>query len=146
MHQQLTPSTTSPTPHQAQASCLIIEDSEFDSEKMSRVLNRSLGPVQIRTATTLRSAREILGSAEVNLILLDNNLPDGLGANFAQELARNDRLATIPVIMVSDWPSPFMWEKAASAGVYYVLNKSEFDARYVFAALKAARQRRGRLN
>jgi CheY-like chemotaxis protein len=67
--------------------------------------------------------------------LLDNNLPDGLGANFALELAEDPKLAQIPVILVSDWPSPFMWEKAQSAGLAYVLSKTEFDSRYVHAVM-----------
>ncbi|WP_386629596.1 hypothetical protein [Sulfitobacter geojensis] len=44
-------------------------------------------------------------------------------------------LPEIPVIIVSDWPSPFMWEKASTAGVAYVLSKTEFDGRYVHAVL-----------
>lgn len=120
--------------------CLIIEDSEFDQQMMTRVIARSQEKMQIEVASTLRSAREALTRGNIGLILLDNHLPDGLGANFAQELASNAYLSSIPVIMVSDWPTPFMWEKAASAGVLYVVNKSEFGARYVEQAMR----RRGR--
>lgn len=119
--------------------CLIIEDSSFDIEKMQRVLARAHCGLGVTVATTLASARQALAEEDAALILLDNNLPDGLGTNFAMELAKDKRLAHIPVIMVSDWPSPFMWEKAASAGVRYVLSKREFDARYVHAALRKRR-------
>ncbi len=129
-----------------QATCLIVEDSEFDSEKLTRVIKKSQNKMRVEVATTLSSAREALARGEMSLILLDNNLPDGLGANFAVELSRDARLAGIPIIIVSDWPSPFMWEKAASAGVFYVLNKGEFDARYVHAALKLGRERRAKMN
>ena len=124
------------------ATCLIVEDSTFDSEKMKRVVRRALRRVTVEVASDLRTARHTLKRADPALILLDNNLPDGLGADFAQELARDPRLSAIPVIMVSDWPSPFMWEKAASAGVAYVLNKAEFDGRYVVAALQGKRESR----
>lgn len=120
-------------------SCLIVEDSAFDREKITRVLRRTLQTVRVEVASTLRSARRALQNGDPALILLDNNLPDGLGADFAQELASDPRLADIPVILVSDWPSPFMWEKAASAGVCYVVTKSEFDGRYVVAALQGKR-------
>ena len=126
------------------ASCLIVEDSEFDRRKMERVVNRSHSKMQVKVAQTLQSARGVLKRNRISLILLDNNLPDGLGANFALEISQDERFADIPVIMVSDWPSPFMWEKAASASVIYVLSKSEFDARYVHAALMAAGSRRGK--
>ncbi|MGB3246937.1 MAG: response regulator [Sulfitobacter sp.] len=126
--------------------CLIIEDSEFDSEKLTRIMHRNVTSMKVSVASTLQSARKALSGPETSLILLDNNLPDGLGANFVQELAQDERLARIPVIMISDWPSPFMWQKAASAGVFYVVNKSEFDARYVHATLKQARERSEKVN
>lgn len=116
--------------------CLIIEDSTFDQQMMTRVIARTQQKMQIEVASTLQLAREALTRGHIGLILLDNNLPDGLGANFAQELASNTRLSSIPIIMVSDWPTPFMWEKAASAGVLYVVNKSEFGARYVEQAMR----------
>ena len=80
------------------------------------------------------------------MILLDNNLPDGLGANFAVELSHDPAFSKIPVIMVSDWPSPFMWAKATAAGVLHVVNKSDFGARYVHAAVQVANQNRVRLH
>lgn len=116
--------------------CLIVEDSAFDREKLTRVMKRTRERMRIELAPDLQTARRALEKEGMSLILLDNNLPDGLGADFAQELAKDPRLADIPVIMVSDWPSPFMWEKAASAGVAYVLSKTEFDGRYVHAALR----------
>lgn len=123
-------------------SCLIVEDSAFDREKLTRVLRNTLKVVRVETASTLKAARRALAKADPALILLDNNLPDGLGADFVQELADDPRFANTPVIMVSDWPSPFMWEKAASAGVAYVVTKSEFDGRFVVAALEGKRARR----
>ncbi len=126
--------------------CLIVEDSVFDSEKMSRVVNQSSKSMAVRIASTLQAAREMLAEAAPTFILLDNNLPDGLGANFALELAQDERLATIPIVMVSDWPSPFMWEKAQSAGVLHVVDKAGFDARYVHAAINATRKRHVHLN
>lgn len=117
------------------ATCLIIEDSEFDQQMMTRVVSRSNDRMQIEVVSTLQSAREALATKEVSLILLDNRLPDGIGANFALELASDAKHSTTPVIMVSDWPTPFMWEKAASAGVLYVVNKAEFGVRYVEEAM-----------
>jgi DNA-binding NarL/FixJ family response regulator len=115
--------------------CLIIEDSEFDRERLTRIIGKSHHEMHVEVAATLRSARSALIRKPITLILLDNNLPDGLGANFALELAEDPKLAQIPVILVSDWPSPFMWEKAQSAGVAYVLSKTEFDSRYVHAVM-----------
>ena len=126
----------------SRAICLIVEDSQFDQQMMTRVIAKSTGQMRVQVASTLQAARLALAESRVALILLDNNLPDGLGANFALELARDAKLSSIPVILVSDWPSPFMWEKAASAGVTYVLNKTDFNTRYVNAALQKSRKRK----
>ena len=126
--------------------CLIVEDSQFDQELIARAIKRSHGDMKIEVATTLQSARRALQRNGYSLILLDNNLPDGLGANFAIELAAHKVHSKIPIIMISDWPSPFMWEKAAAAGVLYVVNKTEFGSRYIHAALKASRERAAKLN
>ncbi|MDC0135546.1 response regulator [Sulfitobacter sp.] len=88
--------------------CLIVEDSQFDQQMMTRVVGRSRGKMQVEVAATLQSARKSLASGKISLILLDNNMPDGLGAEFALELASDPQLSSIPVIMVSDWPTPFM--------------------------------------
>ncbi len=122
--------------------CLIVEDSAFDQEKMTRVVRKTRTTMRVQVASTLRMARRMLERGEPALILLDNNLPDGLGADFALELAKNPKLACVPVIMVSDWPSPFMWEKAASAGVAYVVSKTEFDTRYIHAVLQKGKPHR----
>lgn len=134
MHAQTVSAYQAPT-------CLIVEDSAFDQEKLTRVMRKSRHNMHLEITSTLRDARKALARGKAALILLDNNLPDGLGADFALELARDPELADIPVIMISDWPSPFMWEKAASAGVIYVLSKTEFDGRYVHAALTKKRRR-----
>ncbi|UWR26174.1 response regulator [Sulfitobacter sp. S223] len=125
--------------------CLIIEDSQFDQEMMTRVIGRSQGKLSVKVASTLTSARKVLEASAISLILLDNNLPDGIGANFALELSADPKHAYIPVIMVSDWPTPFMWEKAATAGVLYVVNKSEFGVRYVEQALRNGVRKHPRL-
>ena len=137
---------TLPNPRRAVAgqNCLIVEDSAFDSEKLTRVIHNIKTNLVVEVASTLRAARDALEKGKPRLILLDNNLPDGLGTNFALELSRDPKFSDIPIILVSDWPSPFMWEKAATAGVAYVLSKMEFDARYVRAILSG--QKANRLN
>ena len=116
--------------------CLMVEDSTFDQEKIKRVMARSSLAVEIEIAPTLQEARNVLALGGIDMILLDNNLPDGLGADFAIELSRDAATANIPIVMVSDWPSPFMWDKANMAGVLHVVNKTDFGARYVNAAIR----------
>lgn len=122
---------------------LVVEDNLFDQERITRILTRDHRDVQIFYAVTLKAARRVLASENISMILLDNNLPDGLGSNFVLELTEDPAFSRIPVIMITDWPSPFMWDKAQSAGVAYVLNKSEFHSGYVQAGLTKSRKMSG---
>ncbi len=106
--------------------CLIIEDSEFDQEMMRRAAKIAMENMEVQAVSTLQGARKALMEGPVSLILLDNSLPDGKGADFAVELAQYPKLARIPIIIASDWPSPFMWDKANVAGVKFVVSKSDF--------------------
>ena len=116
-------------------SCLIVEDSMFDQRLMTRMVEQTEQSISVRIAETLEDARRALGEGPVSLILLDNNLPDGKGANFALELSKHQDWARIPIIIVSDWPSPFMWQKAQLAGVSQVVNKSDFRPEMIVSAL-----------
>jgi DNA-binding response OmpR family regulator len=52
----------------------------------------------VTTAATLAEAREQVALAPPDIILLDNNLPDGRGIDFLRELRKTSK---IPVIMVT---------------------------------------------
>ena len=116
--------------------CLVVEDSKFDQEKIRRILSRSFRELDVEFANTLEEARSTVENSPIKLILLDNNLPDGQGANFAVELSENPEFAKIPVVIVSDWPTPFMFHKAEIAGVLHVVNKTDFGARFIHSALR----------
>ncbi len=107
------------------AVCLIVEDSEIDQKLIARAIRRAGITVPLKVTGTLRGARQALEREAVRLILLDNTLPDGRGADLALELSQSARFRDIPVALVTDWPSPFMFEKARSAGVREILSKSD---------------------
>jgi len=115
--------------------CLIVEDSLFDQKMMTRVIGKAYARMQVQTVSTLAEARAALAAESFSLVLLDNNLPDGTGINYAVDLSRDPKLNHIPIIMVSDWPTPFMWDKAAQAGVLSVIKKSDFTVPFFRSAL-----------
>ena len=123
----------------ARATCLLVEDSAFDQEKIKRILSRCFKELDVAVAPDLARARAAMERYDIALILLDNNLPDGHGASFAVELSEDRRFTDIPVVLVSDWPTPFMFHKAEHAGVLHVVSKSEFGARYIHSALSHRR-------
>jgi CheY-like chemotaxis protein len=119
--------------------CLLIEDSEFDQRNIKRVLD-GLGIERLDIVTTVGHARAHLMRHRVDLILLDNGLPDGFGVDFALELKQHPRLTNIPVVIVSDWPTPFMFDKALIARVRQVLRKDEFNLARAADVLRFSRR------
>jgi two-component system KDP operon response regulator KdpE len=70
---------------------LLIEDEELNRTLVKAVLARAEVP-SVRTAEVLdagsiATAREQLGNEDVDLVLLDMNLPDGNGLTLASDLA-----------------------------------------------------------
>jgi CheY-like chemotaxis protein len=73
------------------ARILLVEDEELNRALVKAVLARAqvaaVRDAEVLDASTLASARDQLGSGDVDLILLDMNLPDGSGLTLAGELA-----------------------------------------------------------
>ena len=58
------------------------------------------------------------------MILCDNNLPDGNGTSFAGTLVEDPAYRNTRIVIISGWPSPFMWAKARAAGLQ-VIDKND---------------------
>ena len=106
--------------------CLIVDDAAVDREMMMRTLARQHPVPHVLTASSLAEARQHLARSGISLLFLDNMLPDGVGADFLSELAARSDWRRVPVVMVSDWPSPFMFDKARAANVLAVWSKGDF--------------------
>jgi two-component system, OmpR family, KDP operon response regulator KdpE len=70
---------------------LLVEDEELNRTLVKAVLARAeiqaVRDAEVLDAATLAAAREKLADEDVDLILLDMNLPDGNGLTLARELA-----------------------------------------------------------
>ena len=118
--------------------CLLIEDSDFDQRRIARILACGM-QVELTIAKDIEDARAALTGQRFDLILLDNALPDGLGVDFAHEIRDKPGHARVPIVMISDFPSPFMYDKAMAAGVTKVLGKDEFQPKHAHEAMRFAR-------
>ena len=81
---------------------LLIEDEGPNRALARAVLMRSKDPrvagIVLLEAPNLATAREILGSQQVDLVLLDVRLPDGDGLALAAEL--HERMKDRPIVVV----------------------------------------------
>ena len=110
--------------------CLLIEDSAFDQQRVGRLVT-GVAAFDLTAVSTLAEARAALSRQDFDLLLLDNALPDGLGVDFALGLRKRPKYRTIPIMIVSDFPSPFMYDKALMARVSQVVTKSDLRPRHV---------------
>jgi CheY-like chemotaxis protein len=70
---------------------LLVEDEELNRTLVKAVLSRAgiaaVREAEVLDASTIAAAREQLDTEDVDLVLLDMNLPDGNGLTLAGELA-----------------------------------------------------------
>ena len=77
---------------------LIVEDQTISAHMLFNIVERDY---RILFARSIADAKNLLFKSKVNLILLDNQLPDGLGVNFCKELKAMTIIKDIPIIMIT---------------------------------------------
>ena len=140
-------------PMGAKQTCLVIEDSLFDQRLIERTLRATGVEAEIVFAGSLGAARKALAAHKFTMILCDNNLPDGNGSDFAQQLSNDAAYFDTAIVIVSGWPSPFMWDKASAAGLQVIdkddeirVKLAELFRRRLGGGYSGAGKRAGRLN
>lgn len=81
------------------ASLLVVDDQESNRESLSRRLNKQ--GFEVKVADNGRKALQIIGSQQVDLILLDINMPEMDGYQVLEVLQKDNELRRLPVIMIS---------------------------------------------
>ncbi len=94
---------------------LLVEDDEGIAALESATLERR--GFRVKQAAIGQRALECLEKCErLALVVLDYKLPDMTGADIVATLG--DRLATLPVVMVTGYPDPVVEERMRTAGVF----------------------------
>jgi two-component system KDP operon response regulator KdpE len=109
---------------------LLVEDEDLNRTLVKAVLSRAgvdaVRQAQVLDASSLAAARDMLSLEDVDLVLLDMNLPDGNGLTLARELARDglpDGRATPAVVAVTASVLPQDRAAAIEAGCDGFLDK-----------------------
>lgn len=96
---------------------LIVEDVAATRQLIARLLG-SLGCSDLMEADGVESARQYLGGADIDLMLLDHELTDGTGIKLIREL-RADAASpnsSVPTIMLTGHSAAAVVEESISAG------------------------------
>lgn len=116
---------------------LIIEDSELQRKLLNRwISNHGYTPLE---AISLSEAREIISKDQVDVVLLDWELPDGSGIELISEIFSSSPIGWLPIIMVTGHTEPENLKLAIEAGATDYITKPakeiELLAR-IFSALR----------
>jgi DNA-binding response OmpR family regulator len=105
---------------------LIVDDDADVCLLLKKVL--SINNIHAATAHNLRQARQCLQEVQPQLVLLDNNLPDGNGVDFIKQVRAFDD--SIKIIMITGDLHDGLKEEAIFRGAHSFLPKP-FDLRTV---------------
>ena len=87
---------------------LLVEDEELNRVLVRAILSRAghdaVKAIELVEAGDLRAARSVLDDGDVDLILLDVNLPDGNGLSLAADLAARERRPQVVALTASVLP------------------------------------------
>lgn len=116
---------------------LIIEDSELQRKLLNRwISNHGYVPIE---AVSLSDAREIIIKDQIDVVLLDWELPDGSGIELISEIFSSSPVGWLPIIMVTGHTEPENLKLAIEAGATDYITKPakeiELLAR-IFSALR----------
>jgi DNA-binding NarL/FixJ family response regulator len=99
---------------------LLVEDHALFRQSLSLLLNR-YADMEVMQAGTLAEARLLLGCVDV--VALDNYLPDGTGTDLIVEVRTNNPGAS--VLILNDAPDSVDRRSALAAGADSVISKVE---------------------
>ncbi len=120
---------------------LTIEDNDADFERVRQLLETEARQLRLTRATSLRAALQLCGERAFDLCLVDYQLPDGHGIDFAEMVKQKGR--TVPCILVTGLGGESLAAEAFRRGFYDYLPKHELSRavlpRSIWNALERAR-------
>lgn len=80
---------------------LVLEDDLIQRENLIKLINRNYIDIKAYEAGTVKEAKSILNEKEIDLFLVDINLPDGSGIEFAKEIRKIEKHEFTGIIFIT---------------------------------------------
>ena len=120
---------------------LTVEDSDADFERVRQLLETEARQLRLTRATSLGAALRLCRERSFDLCLVDYQLPDGHGIDFAEMVKQAGRV--VPCILVTGFGGESLAAEAFRRGFYDYLPKHELSRavlpRSIWNALERAR-------
>ena len=129
------------TRHPKQAvKALVVDDDEDQIIILNSILNQDEAALyELYSAATIESARAILDQQEIDVILLDLNLPDSKGLNTLRSLC--DEYFEVPIVVITAIDDKNSRSIGLSSGAEDYLVKGQYDADSIQHAVMNAIER-----
>lgn len=118
--------------------CLLVEDCAFDRKRVNRILSDAKFNMTVVEASSVSTARKEMAERNIGIILLDNNLNDGLGLVFARELQQLGKEGEPPIVMLAEQKDDTLREAAIEAGCVGFVSKEELTAEGLSRTIRMA--------
>ncbi|MEM9429622.1 MAG: response regulator [Pseudomonadota bacterium] len=112
-------------PQHAYRNCLLVDDSRFDRQIVTRLSQRSGLELNFLETSNLQTARAILQTEVVDLVIVDYHLPDGSGLELAREVFAGELGICTPLILMSGRGSETIVAEAFDSGCMAYLKKDD---------------------
>jgi CheY-like chemotaxis protein len=108
-------------------SCLLIDDSKFDRQRLRRISEQTNLELSFAEAPSLDAALSLLRTRDFDVILLDQSLPDGEGTVAADLLRKHLGSKAPPIIMISGSDETAMPARAFASGCADYISKDSLS-------------------
>jgi PAS domain S-box-containing protein len=119
---------------------LVIDDDDVDRERVMRLVGNSGIQAEMTQAASSREALALLQDRDFDCVVLDNQMPDGTGAELLTRL-RAGADARFPVIMVTGAGDEELAAEVMRSGAADYLPKSRLSADTLFRAISRSVER-----
>ncbi len=108
---------------------LVVDDEPFAREVFRKVINEVLPDAEIIEAEDGNEAWQIMSNNQIDLAILDINMPFINGVDLIEKIKMNENLKDIPCVVISATTSSEIREKIEKFGHIEVISKIDISAR-----------------
>ena len=105
---------------------LLVEDSYADKVLTETSLHKICRRCEIKNVRSISEASGLFRTDEIDLVLLDLNLPDGYGPQTVADIREINK--TVPIIVLTGFAAELTFTEAIRMGANYTMQKSEIGS------------------